>query len=106
MTYLRSQYFSFAFSVALSLAVCFSQTAFSQDDETQTSTTAIETADVKTAFDGLLFSGRVPKTVEELKFMENHFAKLSEEVFPATVNIQLSRRLTRWLHLDGSSRDR
>ena len=39
----------------------------------------------------LLFSGRVPQTVDELKFMESHFAQLAESVFPATVNIQMGQ---------------
>ena len=39
----------------------------------------------------LLFSGRVPETVDELKFMESHFAQLAESVFPATVNIQMGQ---------------
>jgi len=32
----------------------------------------------------LLFSGRVPNSVEELKLMESHFAELAESVFPST----------------------
>ena len=39
----------------------------------------------------LLFSGRVPNSVDELKFMESHFAELAESVFPATVNIQMGQ---------------
>jgi len=91
MTNLRSYYFSFALSLVFTMLTCLSQVAYSQEDETPTSASTSETSDVKSAFEGLLFSGKVPKTIEQLKFMESHFAKMSEEVFPATVNIQLGQ---------------
>ena len=38
-----------------------------------------------------LFSGEVPKTIEELRQMESRFAEISEKVKSATVNIQMSQ---------------
>lgn len=38
-----------------------------------------------------LFSGEVPKTIEELREMETRFAEISEKVKAATVNIQMSQ---------------
>lgn len=49
------------------------------------------TTEADSAQQELLFSGRVPESVDELKFMESHFAQLAESVFPATVNIQMGQ---------------
>ena len=38
-----------------------------------------------------LFNGEVPKTVEELKYMETHFAEIADKVKEATVNIQIGQ---------------
>ena len=45
-------------------------------------------SDVDTSF---LFNGEVPTTVEELKFMEKHFAEIADKVKQATVNIQVGQ---------------
>ena len=40
--------------------------------------------------EALLFDGEVPQTIEELRMMEQHVAKLAERVKPAVVNIQMA----------------
>ena len=76
--------FCVVFSFALTLFIqplC----GFGHQDESPTSA-----AVVKPEFDSsILFSGEAPKTVEQLKFMERHFAELAESAFPAVVNIQM-----------------
>lgn len=56
-----------------------------QEDEAQTSTTS----NVEVIDRAFLFSGEAPTSIDQLKFMESHFAELAEQVFPATVNIQI-----------------
>lgn len=72
--------FSFAF-----LLLVQPQRGFTQQDESPTSVAANEAA----ADNAVLFSGEAPKTVEQLKFMERHFADLAKSAFPAVVNIQM-----------------
>jgi len=53
-----------------------------------------ETATVKSFEDvdkSFLFDGESPQTIEQLKFMEQHFAEISEKVKAATVNIQMGQ---------------
>jgi serine protease Do len=57
-----------------------------QEKETATSATVSTDSPDPSAF---LFTGAEPKSVEQLKFMETHFADLAKKVFPATVNIQM-----------------
>jgi len=85
------QILGLAFAVTFAI-FCQCESAVSQEDVSPkevASTNASE--DSKPAHQELLFSGRVPKTVDELKFMESHFAELAESVFPATVNIQMGQ---------------
>ena len=75
-------------SMVLVLAIsfcCQSQVKAQQDEPDDDPVSEVKTSAPK----GLLFSGRVPKSIEELRFMETHVAELSERVFPATVNIQM-----------------
>ena len=76
--------FCIVFSIALILAA-LPHRAFAQEDESPTSAAA-GTVEAENSF---LFTGEAPKTVEQLKFMENHFAELAETAFPAIVNIQM-----------------
>lgn len=65
---------------------------FAQENATddQVATIADSTATTNKGIDSsFLFSGEEPKTIEELRFMEKHFAELAEKAFPATVNIQM-----------------
>ena len=59
-----------------------------QESEVQANTTS-EAKDTD-----FLFSGEVPKTIEELRQMESRFAEISEKVKSATVNIQMSHKRT------------
>ncbi len=87
-------------ALAVSLAICWQcESVVSQEDVSQedvapkevASTNANEDSNSAEAHQELLFSGRVPNSVDELKFMESHFAELAESVFPATVNIQMGQ---------------
>lgn len=66
-------------------AVFSTQSSLGQEDETPTSTPAT----AKSVNSEVLFNGSVPTTIAELKFMEQHFAELAEQVKSATVNIQM-----------------
>jgi serine protease Do len=73
--------------VVFSALILFGQPLWvaGQEDETPTSAPA-KAASIDTQS---LFSGAIPKTIGELRFMENHFAELAEKVKAATVNIQM-----------------
>ena len=101
MTILQSHLFSIVTRLPQCLGVVLALTLVTvypcdlaqaqQDEPTKevASTNAVTEPDSEQR--GLLFSGRVPESVDELKFMESHFAQLAESVFPATVNIQMGQ---------------
>ena len=102
MTILRNHLLSIVTSLpqvlgvvlALSLVTaCPCESAQAQEDVTPKEEVASTNSatQVDSARQELLFSGRVPESVDELKFMESHFAQLAESVFPATVNIQMGQ---------------
>ena len=100
MTILRNHLLSIATRVPQILGVVFALTlvvastcecAQAQQDLTSEEVTSTNTTEADSARQDLLFSGRVPESVDELKFMEAHFAQLAESVFPATVNIQMGQ---------------
>lgn len=59
--------------------------SFAQDDKNEVQTSA-PASPVDSSF---LFTGEAPKSIEQLKFMESHFAEIAEKVKAATVNIQI-----------------
>ncbi len=71
-----------AICVALVLASPM-RTSFGQVDEVPTS------APSASIDSGFLFSGESPNSIEQLKFMEQRFAEISERVKAATVNIKI-----------------
>jgi serine protease Do len=80
--------FRFSFCIVFSFALilyCQPQLAHAQEVESPTSA-VVKNTELDTTF---LFSGQAPKSVEELKYMEQHFAELAESAFPAVVNIQM-----------------
>ncbi len=60
------------------------QSGLSQESET--STAAPEPAINRQQ---LLFEGATPTSIEELRFLQDHFAELAEKIKPAVVNIQI-----------------
>jgi len=79
--------------LALSIATaCPCESVQAQEDVTSKEVAStVSTTEADSVQQELLFSGRVPESVDELKFMESHFAQLAESVFPATVNIQMGQ---------------
>ena len=67
------------------LVVCPADFTHGQESEVEAS------AKSEKANDDFLFSGEVPKTIEELRQMESRFAEISEKVRAATVNIQMAQ---------------
>ena len=62
------------------------------ESTTESASTAATTgnAPVNVDINELLFNGEAPKTIEELRAMEAHFAELAEKVKPAVVNIRMA----------------
>lgn len=81
---LQTSRFFWRWAVIIAWIVVLPQpSGFGQEDEVQTSAPATR---VDTSF---LFNGETPKNIEQLKFMEQHFAEIAEKVKAATVNIQI-----------------
>ena len=82
------------FRSVLGKAICFAlilsvgpQLGFSQTDETSASAPAsTATVSIDTSF---LYNGESPKSLEQLRYMEQHFAKIADRVKAATVNITM-----------------
>ena len=82
--------------LALLLAVVWAGTfvpcnpLFAQEELVALENTGQETTGKQEVIDtNFMFMGEEPKSIKQLRFMENHFANLAEKVFPATVNIQM-----------------
>ncbi|MDG1875061.1 MAG: S1C family serine protease [Mariniblastus sp.] len=89
MNYLRRYSASLALSVALGLSSFGLVNAQSESVSDEQASTTVPVESAEEGNQGVLFSGEIPKTVEQLQFMESHFAQLAKDVFPATVNIQM-----------------
>jgi serine protease Do len=86
--------------VAMAAAFAFSSTlswAFSQEfppatqpvSWQQESETSAASPPAEVSLDSILFEGRSPATIEQLRLMQEHFAELAETVKPAVVNIAI-----------------